>query len=226
MKRKEMNKILYRICLCAAALYAGGFTGASAQYILKETLPGFSAPVAVFYADGMPDAAVWPFGTNLMRNGATIRHNTSGGNENNPNINGRVPARFIVAPADIAPGTWANVSGFEDAANYNTKADFTKPVAGAGCRGLTTGGRSWRLPTVGELLMIRIFQEAVDAIYPAHPMIEGEYWSSTESTTSGNSYSVVFGFPATGDAYLAVYTQWYNSSKPLPVRNARCVSDY
>lgn len=221
--------------LCAAAVCPGLFLDASAQYIQKETIPGFTEPVAVFYAEGMPARAIWPIGTVLTRNGATIRHRYDRGNGNgsNPDINSRVSARSIIAPTDIAPGSWYKASGFENVDIFQDKdqPDFIDTPNKTGCRALTTGGRRWRLPTVRELLLIRVLQEAVNNIYPANPLYGAPgYWASTERSAKGNTSDFAFSAVVYFDfakrfTFANVYYKWKNGSEVFNF-SARCVSDY
>ena len=217
-----MNKTIYMIFLSIT----GYFTGVSAQYVQKETVSGFSTPVAVFYAEGMPESAIWPIGVTLTRDGATIRHQITSGNGGNPDINSRVSARFIVAPEDL-PGkmTWAKASGFEDTGNKeNLNADFVNPVAG-GCRGLTTGGRQWRLPTMRELMLMYIFQRAIDLISPGNFVMSGTnigYCSATEYD-SANAMWVVFAFSSPNVSSIHSVSFIGKSGSTM---NVRCISDY
>lgn len=206
---------------CTAVLWALNVTGATAQYIKRERVTGFTDKVAVVYAEGMPASAIWPMGTVLTRNGATIRHQVDRGNGDNPDINSKLSARFIVAPTDL-PGasgfTWAKASGFDDSANSNLDADFASPVTG-GCRTLTTGGRHWRLPTQRELQLIRLIAPGVDATYPSgmmnnFPYTVRYYWSATEESGS-DAWSVTFGWEMSSD----------HSSKTKTCY-VRCISDY
>lgn len=220
MKHEKIKKCvrLYGIRLCMAAGCATLFTDASAQYIQKETLSGFTDPVAVVHADGLPYLKIWTIGTVLTRNGATIRHQSKKPNESNLDIDSRVSARFIVAPADADPGTWAKASGFEDAPNQNLRADFADTPDKTGCRALTTGGRHWRLPSLRELLLLLLLKEAVDIIYPLHPMDKGSfYWASSEYSAT-DAWGVCF-----NPSYYKV------ASRNLPkmsVFSVRCISDY
>lgn len=212
MRRRIGHRAITALCAAAVWLCAG--IGAAAQYVKKETVDNITGNVAVVYADGMPEGAIWPLGTVLTRNGATIRHQVDKGNGGNIDVNSRVSARFIVAPADVSNAIyWQNASGFDNG-NNDINAEFTNTAAKTGCRGLTTGNRSWRLPTQRELQLIWLLKEGINKIYSANMMNNSLYWSATEED-AGNVWVVNFG------NVLEV--------KPLPKSRsyrARCVSDY
>ncbi|MCP9613116.1 DUF1566 domain-containing protein [Coprobacter tertius] len=229
MKKMKRFAQFYRVGLCGTGMWLCLFTDMAAQYVCKEVIADFNAPVAVIYTNGMPESAIWPLGTVLTKNGATIRHREREGNMGNRNINSRVSARFIVAPDDLSgTPTWAEASGFEDNGNKdNLNADFVNPSTG-GCRGLTTGGRHWRLPTERELQLMWVLMDGINIIYPNAPL-SGSRFASTESA-----------FGDGGPGRMAIYVDFYNN--PFVLNNdhpfttsarskidrikSRCISDY
>lgn len=215
MRRRVGHRAI--TALCAAAVWLCVGIAAAAQYVKKETVDNITGNVAVVYADGMPEGAIWPLGTVLTRNGATIRHQVDKGNGGNIDVNSRVSARFIVAPTDVGSDrlTWAVASGFGFTEDLN--ADFVNPVDG-GCRTLSTGGRQWRLPTQRELQLIWLLRQGIDVIYPSAKMTSTgqfkSYWSATEETIE-RVWFVSF------SSSLVVSTCVKST-----INYTRCVSDY
>ena len=229
-KQQNMKRIngFARRCIpvwYVAVLWVLNVTGATAQYVKRETVTGFTDKVAVVYAEGIPASAIWPLGTVLTRDGATIRHQVDRGNGDNPDINSKLSARFIVAPTDLLGGdrvTWAKASGFDDSANGNLAADFASPVTG-GCSTLTTGGRHWRLPTQRELQLMLLLVQGIDVIYPLNKMMgasstEKGYWSATEES-GRDAWYVAFYSPYYVERISNQIDKNYNF-------NVRCISDY
>lgn len=200
------------------------------QYILKETVKvkkdgqDQGVTYAVIYAEGLAGAAQWAPGVKMMRNGATIRHQVSKGNEGNLSVNDRIPFRFIVAPTDVGSNdmTWAAVQGVGD--GTNDKADFSSTGL-SGCGSYVNSSdkeRKWRVPTQRELQLMWLFREPIGLI-TKNPM-EGtvnsgdpkKYWASTES---GSDAAWFFDFglnnPLCG-----------TQKKNLKTGMVRCVSDY
>lgn len=222
-KQRKTNRIsgCARQCwfaLCATALWMLCLTEATAQYVQAETVINFPDKVAVVYAEGIPSIAIWPLGTVLTRNGATIRHEVDKGNGDNIDVNSKISARFIVEPADLITDrmNWLSASGFQ-AGSEDLNADFVNPVSG-GCRTLTTAGRQWRLPTQRELQLMWLLRQGIDLIYPLAKMTPTggakDYWSATEKEV-GRAWTVDFG----SDLYVSA-----------PVKSSlgyvRCISDY
>lgn len=201
------------------------------QYILKETVKvkkdsqDQGVTYAVIYAEGLAGAAQWAPGVKMMRNGATIRHQVSKGNEGNLSVNDRIPFRFIVAPTDVGSNnmTWEDVQGVTDATNDN--ANFLNK-ADKGCRSYVyqfDKERKWRVPTQRELQLMWLFRGPIGLI-TENPM-EGtvsssgapkKYWASTES---GSDNAWFFEFEK-GNPFCG--TQNKNSRTGM----VRCVSDY
>lgn len=164
----------------------------SGQEIRKETLKGNTSGAgqayAVFYSTGMAASAVWPIGMKLSRNGATIRHTPQKGNGDNISVNDKVPFRFIIAPADPENTTryWAAAMSFNTGTggdNTNLNPNGGGSITNIGCRAYSTAefpAGSWRLPTQRELILMWIFRNAINAIYPSVQMTGKIYWSATE----------------------------------------------
>lgn len=200
------------------------------QYLLKETVHTVS--YAVIYSDGMSKSAQWDLGFKMMKNGRTIRHQSSKGNGGNISVNDRLPMRFIVAPEDLTQqSTWLQAEGVDGTAdNGNLSADFSGgTLADYGCNSYKVsgdGGRIWRLPTQRELQLIWMFRVPVGVIYSGHPMEENKtklYWSSTEkekdSSVNGDATNAWF-FDFQKDAPKC---SWMLKDNQAYVR---CVSDY
>lgn len=176
----------YYIILSIVWVWFGSLPDVFGQYILKDTVTSSKGKkYAIIYSEGLAKSAQWNLGVKMMRGGATIRHQVSGGNGGNLNVNDRIPARFIVAPTDVVNVTWIQAGGVTDG-NGNLNADFAAS-ADTGCRnyGKTAEGlgRVWRVPTQRELQLIWLFRVPVGIIYPAAPMENTStknYWTSTE----------------------------------------------
>ena len=191
----------------------------SAQYVRRETVK--DREYAVFYASGMVESSQWPAGRELTRDGATIRHQVAKGNGGNPSVNDRVSVRFIIAPSDLAASTWAAAAGFPDAGSNLETAFSGSPSGGCAGYGATAdgGGRKWRVPTQRELMLLWLYRDAVNTVYPSGPIGKEAgstaYWSSTEQD-AGNAWYFDF-----DKRTLKCDSQ----SKSTPCR-VRCVSDY
>lgn len=196
------------------------------QYIRKEQITQNSQTktYAVIYAEGLAGAAQWAPGVKMMRNGATIRHQVSKGNEGNLSVNDRIPFRFIVAPTDVGSNdmTWAAVQGVTDGTSDN-KADFNSSgKSGCGSYGNTEpgAGRTWRVPTQRELQLMWLFREPIGLI--TGNSMEGssgapkKYWASTEA---GPGDAWFFDFEL-GNPFCGI------QKKNLTNGMVRCVSDY
>lgn len=208
----------YYIVLLLVWACSGSPLDAFGQYIRKE--PVNSKECAVIYSEGLAGAAQWTPGFKMMRDGATIRHQTSKGNAGNQSVNNRIPVRFIVAPTDVSNVTWIQAGGVTGG-NGNLNADFGG-TADTGCRnyGKTAdgAGRVWRVPTQRELQLIWMFRKPVGIIYPAAPMESAStknYWASTEKDAD-NAWAFDFkeGIP-----------HCFGQLKTT-VGYVRCVSDY
>ena len=162
------------------------------QQLKKENLKGTSSTnsgsnYAVFYSAGIPESAIWPLGKKLSKDGATIRHTAAKGNGDNISVNDKVPFRFIIAPTEEAGVRfWAAAMGFHggegnDNANLNPDGSFDPSFTG-GCKNYSTTefpAGSWRLPTQREMMLMWLFRDGINAIYPAG-QLSGQYWTSTE----------------------------------------------
>ena len=171
------------LCLLPAATAFG-------QVLRRENLKGTGGTggnnYAVFYASGLAESAIWPLGMNLMANGATIRHTHSKGNGDNIPVNDKVPFRFIIAPADGTGGTvgWATAMGLNTSANNNLGTDGAG--ANTGCAAYSTSEfpTGWRLPTQREMMLMWLFREGINAVYPGGQLSTSPYWSATENTAN------------------------------------------
>lgn len=166
--------------------------GAEAQYIKKERLPdktGTLHDFAVFYADGMPETAQWPLGTqNTDAQGRTMRHQVNRGNGDNRNVNSKISARFIISPFDVPMSgnlTWntGSVQGewrYAVGENLNESTILNAQFSQAGETGCywfgnpsNTAGqytnRRWRMPTQRELMIMMVLQDGINAIYGEDP---------------------------------------------------------
>ncbi|WP_293713532.1 DUF1566 domain-containing protein [uncultured Parabacteroides sp.] len=206
-------------CLLPAAAALG-------QEMRKETLKGGSSGggsvYAVFYSAGMPADAVWPIGMNLSRNKSTIRHTVEKGNGDNINVNDKVPFRFIIAPNDgNAERYWAAAMSFNTGTggdNTNLNPNGSGPYA-VGCLPYaTTEFRDgWRLPTQRELMLMWVFRDAINTIYPAGQMTNTRsYWSATEKDAT-NAWLL---------EYNTTIPQFKSASKASSGIYYRCVRDY
>lgn len=186
------------------------------QYLLKEKETVNGKTYAIIYSEGLAGAAQWESGMKMMRNGATIRHQVSKGNEGNLSVNDKIPMRFIVAPADVDNVTWEQAGGVTGGGNLN--ADFASTVQ-VGCGGYNDGsGRKWRVPTQRELQLMWLFRDAIAQVYKSGPMETASpkrYWASTEKDNANAWYfDFVKGAPG---------CSWQPKTAGSYVR---CVSDY
>lgn len=185
------------------------------QYLQKETVK--DKTYAIIYSEGLPGAAKWEAGMKMMRDGATIRHQVSKGNDGNLSVNDKIQMRFIVAPTDVENVTWEQAGGVTGGDNLN--ADFTLTKINMGCGGYSDGsGRKWRVPTQRELQLMWLFREPVGIIYPQGKMESistKNYWASTEKDAN-NAW--VFDFKQD-----VPYCSWQSKTAKA---NVRCVSDY
>lgn len=206
IKTIDMNNItthrINRLFITVIAACLLPVLAVSGQEIRKETLKGNTSGAgkayAVFYSTGMAASAVWPIGMKLSRNGATIRHTPQKGNGDNISVNDKVPFRFIIAPAGPADGGtryWAAAMSFNTGTggdNTNLNPNGGSSISNAGCRAYSTAefpAGSWRLPTQRELILMWIFRNAINAIYPSALMTGKSYWSATEYDDT-NAYSL------------------------------------
>lgn len=225
--------------------------GAEAQYIKKERLEikdGSKQDFAVFYADGMPETAQWPLGSqNTDPQGRTLRHQVNRGNGSNRNVNSKIAARFIISPIDVpiegklpsgpsnVQGQWGYAAGTDPTLSTVLNEGFSQ-TAETGCywfgnpknaAGKYTN-RKWRMPTQRELMIMMVLQDGINAIYQSAGMSGKIYWSATEESDGPAS-------PTTSQkAWVVDFTQ--NSPAVYPARKndipivqgykLRCVSDY
>lgn len=209
----------YYFILSTVFMCLGFPSGAFGQYVQKESVNNVS--FAIIYSEGLAGSAQWGVGINMMRNGATIRHQVAKGNGGNLSVNDKIPMRFIVAPTDLDALTWTAAGGVNDGGN-NLNADFSS-FADTGCRhygdaGQPGAGRTWRVPTQRELQLIWMFRVPVGVIYPNAPMVNTatkNYWASTEKD-AGNAWFFDF-------KEGAPHCSWQAKSTTAHVR---CVSDY
>lgn len=194
MKHK-LSIVAIALCLLPAVTVFG-------QELKKEKLKGTAGTVAkdyaVFYSVGMPESAIWPLGMDLSRDGATIRHTPAKGNGSNTSVNDKVPFRFIIAPADGGDAQdWAETMGFNSGGSgANTNLDPNGGNANLGCRAYSTQEfpDGWRMPTQREMMIMWLFREGINAIYPNGKIgyflvgggssIESRYWTATESSAN------------------------------------------
>lgn len=208
-------------CLLPAAVFG--------QEMRKETLKGSATPYAVFYSTGMPTDAIWPIGMKMTGDYATIRHTVEKGNGDNLSVNDKVPFRFIIAPTDGVPTNssdtryWAAAMGFNTGtggANTNLNPGWTSSYVQAGCLDYYTTEfpkETWRLPTQRELMLMWLFRDAINAIYPSGQMTSTRsYWCATEKDAT--------------NAWLLEYNETSPQFKPVSKVTGsiyfRCVKDY
>lgn len=183
MKHKVLI-VAIALCLLPAATAFG-------QELKKEKLKGTSGLIdvdyAVFYSVGMPESAIWPLGMDLSGDGATIRHTAAKGNGSNTSVNDKVPFRFIIAPADGGESKfWAEAMGFNSGfGGANANLDPNGGNANLGCRAYATleFPNGWRMPTQREMMIMWLFRDGVNAIYPLGKIgkdSETRYWTATE----------------------------------------------
>lgn len=201
------------LCLLPASAAFG-------QQLNKEKLKGTNAGnagsnYAVFYSAGMPESAIWPLGMQLSRNGATIRHTHEKGNGTNIDVDGKVPFRFIIAPADGSATSWAEAGGFSTSANSNLQSDGEAATTGCANYSTTEFPSGWRLPTQREMMLLWLFREGINAIYSGAPLTADKYWTATEQSTDKAWY---MDFSATTPQII------YNSK--TSAYKFRCVRDY
>lgn len=179
--------IVVMVCLLPVSAVFG-------QQLKKENLKGTNAAnpgrdYAVFYSAGIPESAIWPLGMKLSKDAATIRHTAAKGNGDNISVNDKVSFRFIIAPTEEAGVRfWAAAMGFHggegnDNTNLNPDGSFDPSFTG-GCKNYSTTEfpkGSWRLPTQREMMLMWLFRDGINAIYPAG-QLSGQYWTSTENT--------------------------------------------
>lgn len=218
---KNNGNMTNRLSFITAAVCVLLPAAASGQELRKEALKGSTAAYAVIYSTGMPESAVWPLGMTLSRNEATIRHTTVEGNGNNINVNDKVPFRFIIAPTTgPADFYWAAAMGLNDGSN----ADLSEEGPGSsaprtGCRNYSTSEfpvGSWRLPTQRELLLMWLFRDAINTVYPSGSISAEKHWSATEKDGT-NAWYVDFSATAPESKAAA---KGSNNFK------FRCVRDY
>ncbi len=175
------------VCLFPASAVFG-------QQLQKENLKGTNSAnsgrdYAVFYSAGIPESAIWPLGLRLSKDGATIRHTADKGNGDNISVNDKIPFRFIIAPTEEANTRyWAATMGFHggeggDNTNLNPDGNFD-PNFTCGCKNYFTTEfpkGSWRMPTQREMMLMWLFRDGINAIYP-DSQLSGQYWTSTENT--------------------------------------------
>lgn len=198
--------LLLPALLCPAA-------GARAQYIKKESLPdktGAKQDFAVFYADGMPETAQWPLGTqNTDPQGRTLRHQVNRGNGDNRNVNSKVSARFIISPCDVpirgkrgwgnsttppSYGQWAYAAGELPANAGGLEANFPTSDVMSGCHWFNSASanpdgkytnRRWRMPTQRELMIMMVLQDGINAIYGQDPSPTQTDQNTSQNTRKG-----------------------------------------
>lgn len=215
--------MISKLFITTIILYLLPAVTAFGQVLKKETdlkgsgTSGTTGTYAVFYASGLAESAIWPLGMNLMANKATIRHTHSKGNGNNIPVNDKVPFRFIIAPADGPSGevSWAVAMGLNTSANSNLGTDGAG--ANTGCAAYSTSEflSGWRLPTQREVMLMWLFREGIDAIYPGGQLSTSPYWSATENTGSEAWYL----------NFSAIAPQSNTGSKSVS-NKYRCVRDY
>lgn len=184
---------------------------------LKKSEIG-STIYAVFYSTGMPESAIWPLGMKLSKNGHTIRHTSLKALEGNMNINNKVPFRFIIAPKEGTSTSWANAMGLSTTANNELEpgGDAEK----SGCANYSTDEFSsgWRLPTQREMMLMWLFREGINGIYPGGKIgndSEKRYWTATESSANQAWYLDFNAIAPASSAYIKTNDFKY-----------RCVRDY
>ena len=203
------------LCLLPASVTFG-------QQLKKEQLKGTNASnlgstYAVFYSTGMPESAIWPLGMELSVNGSTIRHTSLDAVGSNINVNDKVPFRFIIAPADGGSGatsTWAAAMGLNTSANSNLTPDGVGATTGCADYTTTEFPSGWRLPTQREMMLMWLFREGINTIYPAGALSD-QYWSATEMDA--------------GDAWSLDFTETApesTASRKTSTYKYRCVRDY
>lgn len=191
--------MIHKLVIIAIILCLLPAAGAFGQQLKKEKLIGTNVAntggtYAVFYSAGMPESAIWPLKMELSNNGSTIRHTSSDAIGSNINVNDKVPFRFIIAPADGGSGatsTWAAAMGLNTSANSNLTPDGV--AASTGCADYTTTEFpfGWRLPTQREMMLMWLFKEGINTIYPDALLTEDKYWTSTEQD-AGNAWYLDF----------------------------------
>lgn len=218
-------KRIYYILLLLGALFAP--SKAPAQSIEKITIG--TQTYLLISTEGMPANVRYPIGYRMTdSNGRTIRHQNQESIGNNPNLNSRLPSRFIVAPYDgWIPESWT--AGMGIAATQNSVMQPISPITGnPGCSSttITADGRKWRLPTLRELELMWVFRDILRMVYTGNHPVDGDsrpglmakepYWSATEKSAT-EAYAVDFSDTP--------WTNWGPRTKTTYTRY-RCVSDY
>lgn len=211
------------ILLCLLPTYA-----AFGQQLKKENLRGAEADggqnYAVFYSSGMPVRAIWPLRRSLMKNGRTERHTALSAIGSNTDVNDKIPFRFIIAPADgdnnapsaVTTTTWAEAVGFNASENSRMIADGTAAEDGCAIYKTREFPSGWRLPTQREMMVMWLFQEGINAIYPSGQLSTADkYWTATEKDAS-NAWLMDF----------STATPQSTNDKKSNRYRFRCVRDY
>ena len=211
------------LLLCLLPAYA-----AFGQQLKKENLRGTQADggqnYAVFYSAGMPVRAIWPLRRSLMKNGRTDRHTSLSAIGSNTDVNDKVPFRFIIARADgdnasptaTTTTTWAGAMGLNTSENNQMIADGTAADDGCAIYKTREFPSGWRLPTQREMMVMWLFQEGINAIYPSGQLsTTGKYWTATEKDAS-NAWLMDFSTTAPQST----------TDRKSQVYRFRCVRDY
>lgn len=234
---------------------------------------------AVFYAEGMPQTAQWPLGTVIVDgDNRTTRHQVNRGNGANRNINNKVSARFIISPVDVpiggkdiwhttsVQGEWQYASSLGEQVRDLREGNTDRGVNNGcfwfsgGTQNQNTNGkytnRKWRMPSQRELMIMLLFQDAINAIYGVDPDPSREpalnqqqlesptpqgmngkiYWSATEQPDDPNNTGVgaashqawVVDFSRQGTRVVYPTNKGFVPADALVTKKykLRCISDY
>lgn len=101
----------------------------------------------------------------------------------------------------------------------NSASTATQPTAAASCSSLSTGGRTWRLPTIREIIMLANYEPGASGL---HSMFNANLssrvvWSTTEGSIAGNYYIYTF---SDGSSWILTLS----SSANTDLNNFICVS--
>lgn len=208
------------LCLLPASAVFG-------QQLKKENLKGVQTAVgqdyAVFYSAGMPVRAIWPLRRDLTKNGRTERHTSLTAIGSNTDVNDKVPFRFIIARSDgdnaaspLFRTTWAGAIGFNASENSQMTADGRIGENGCAIYKTREFPSGWRLPTQREMMVMWLFQEGINAIYPSGQLSTADkYWTATEKDDT-NAWLMDFSTAAPQST----------TDKKVNAYRFRCVRDY